>query len=1039
MLRLSFRAKTALSLTLVGALILLGVSWRSLAVMHAEQEAALVVRAQSVTELFAVTAKDSVVASDLAALQALTQSIVALPGIDYARVRDADGAVLATSGNAPPAAEIIAQNLDVDETRDGVLDRSSDIGNGASLFGRVEIGIPVDQIYDALRDGTQSMAISSLIALLLIALFGYLFADLLSRPLAVLRDGASRLAEGELGLTLPVKGHDDIAATAIAFNRMSERLRELMQDQTFQHEITETIRNAQADFIGAASDRSAFVNILAQILRLTQSEVGFIGCMPENVSGPPTLHTLAATPHADSAVIFSAHSDILQATSNEETAVRESPTTTPLTSDWHVLYIPLSSGSTHIGVIALAKRGTPYAEDTIPRLRLLWSALAALIHARRSEIQRRHVERELAASAQGTRALLDHVIDGILSINTKGAIVECNPATEKLFGYSRDELVGKNIKYLMPEPIRHQHDDYLTKYLETGIAAIIGIGRDVTAQRKDGSLFPMELGIGVVRDENGPSLYIGVVRDISARKETEDALLRARDLAIWTAEAKSHFLATISHELRTPMHGLMGMLTLLEKTPLTDQQKRFAETAQRSGQNLLDIINDVLDLSKLEGGRVELANQPFSLPTLVAEINATFSKKCLAKRLTFLCNVELNVPEKLCGDEKKFRQLLVNLVGNAIKFTEFGSVQTRYSIDETHADNVLLRVEIEDTGIGISPASAAKLFAPFQQADNTTTRRYGGTGLGLAICKQLAEAMGGEIGLRSTPGSGSLFWFTIRLGYGAAVASDNTQISPTYAPNGSPRPLRGRILLAEDDPVSQEVALTMLRGIGITVDLVTTGREAIELCQTNNYDLVLMDCQMSEFDGFEATRLIRSYEAIEEKPRLPVIALTANAMPGDKEQCLAAGMDDHLAKPFSEEELRAKIAPFLTAEPQQALLEPSTQAMPEAADTERLQGLRKMLGARFDELVDKFETNAHIIMDRMQAATDTANTEELMRAAHSLKGSSGTIGATVIFRVSSELEEAARLGPVADAAAIVAQLRAEYARFHDAVALIKHA
>jgi len=286
------------------------------------------------------------------------------------------------------------------------------------------------------------------------------------------------------------------------------------------------------------------------------------------------------------------------------------------------------------------------------------------------------------------------------------------------------------------------------------------------------------------------------------------------------------------------------------------------------------------------------------LPTLVAETNAIFSKKCLAKRLTFLCNVELNVPEKLCGDEKKFRQLLINLVGNAIKFTEFGNVQTRYSVDETHADTVLLRVEIEDTGIGISPDSAAKLFAPFQQADNSTTRRYGGTGLGLAICKQLAEVMGGEIGLRSNPGAGSLFWFTIRLGAGVAVASD------------------------------------------------------------------------------------------------------------------------------------------------QAHLEPPTQAVPEAAeavDTERLQGLRKMLGARFDELVDKFETNAHIIMDRMQAATEMDNTDELMRAAHSLKGSSGTIGATVMFRVSSELEAAARLGPVADAAVIVAHLRAECARFHDAVAQLKHA
>lgn len=1046
-IRLSFRAKTAITLTSVGALIIFAVSWLAISQIYSNQESALLVRSQSVSELFAATARDAVNASDLATLDSITQEILALPSLVFARVLDVHGRVIASGGNVSPSNTPIHISSNIDDTVDGVYSQSVDIGMDKVRFGRVEIGISVEPIYVSLRESISRVLIYSFAGLIVIGLCAYFFSAILVRPLDRLREGAGRIADGDVGYTLPESGDDEIARTAAAFNQMSQKLLKLTNQRAREHVTMELTRAIQAEFIANPNDPAVFQRALTHIMALTNSEIGLLGCVSDNSDNRKLLQAQAPNVHVNAASIFSAYPDIqraLAATPDSPSSSAPSTETTD-SADWKTLYTPLTNGDVQLGVIALAKRGL-YNEDDNAPLAMLWSALTALIHAAKGEQQRSQVERDLADSAQGTRALLDNVIDGIISIDTKSIILECNPAAEKLFGYTRAELVGKNVRILMPDPTSSSHHDYLAEFTSTGVAGIIGIDREVRAIRKDGTEFPMEIGIGVVRDEQGPRAYIGIVRDIAVRKETEEALRKARDVALWTVEAKSHFLATISHELRTPMHGMLGMLDLLLNASPNEQQRKFIQTAKRSGQNLLEIINDVLDLSKLESGRVEVERRDFDLRGLVAETTAIMSKKADAKKIVYNASIAENLPERVKGDSQKLRQILTNLVGNAIKFTDQGFVSVNMSATLTTGDSITVYTEIQDSGVGITNTAAEKLFAPFQQGDNTTTRRYGGTGLGLAICKQLAEALGGEIGFTSSPGAGSRFWFTMKLGYGNPRIEENGHMpaSTETVDESNSAPLYGNVLLAEDNAVNQEVALTMLRGLGLQVDLAENGRIAFELSQHKRYDVVLMDCQMPELDGFEATRLIREAERVDGKPRLAIIALTANAMQGDQEVCEACGMDKYLSKPFSAADLRAKITPYLAQQDGVAQTEVAQSPEPfrevfASLDVERLGSLKQILGARFLEVVQKFEDNTRVILQRMDDARETANNDELMRAAHSLKGSSGTIGAIALYKVSSELEDAARQGPVANAADTINTLRSEFTRFCGAVEPLKRA
>jgi len=531
-----------------------------------------------------------------------------------------------------------------------------------------------------------------------------------------------------------------------------------------------------------------------------------------------------------------------------------------------------------------------------------------------SEELRTRTQLKLIESAIGETDQGVHIMDA--APHPDGPrILYVNTGFCRITGYSAQQCIGRRVSFLRSPDTSETEIAQIKQAITHGQS----LTQEVSYQRQDGTSYVGELHLSPVHNEQGQlTHYIGVLTDIGLRKQAEAALRDARDQALENSRLKSEFLSTMSHEIRTPMNGIIGMTDLLLDTSLGAEQREYTRMVRESAQALMDIINDILDFSKIEAGKLDIEFTRFDLAQVLQSSVEMLGGKAREKSLTLSCQIDLDLPRMLLGDPTRLRQILLNLIGNAIKFTDTGSVTLSAKLDSA-TDGQLIRVDIGDTGIGISPSTQARLFESFTQADSSTTRKYGGTGLGLAICKRLVTLMGGEIGVVSALGQGANFWFTLPL-LPADTGTSNepplfvdSQLLPqsvatSHQASTGPAP-RQHLLLAEDNEINQRVAELLVTRLGYTLDTVDNGQLAVQAVTRSIagtgpvYAAVLMDCQMPVMDGFEATAAIRSAE-LAGQPRLPIIAVTANAMPGVRERCLASGMDDYLSKPIQPELLR---------------------------------------------------------------------------------------------------------------------------------------
>ena len=673
----------------------------------------------------------------------------------------------------------------------------------------------------------------------------------------------------------------------------------------------------------------------------------------------------------------------------------------------------------------------------------------------------RQLQEQLAEQVAFQKVLMDTIPIPVFYKGPDARFQGMNRAFEEAFRLHRQDLIGKTFAEI--ELGSAQARDFYQNEDEQVIREGLSVRRELTVPYANGEMrSTLYLVQGYRKPNNEPGGLIGALVDLSEQERAQEQLRRAKDTADAANRAKGDFLANMSHEIRTPMNAIIGLAYLLMKTDLTPRQADFISKIQLSGKNLLSIIDDILDISKVEAGKLNIERVVFELSNVISQVMNVIGEKASAKGLKLSVEVAPDVPSLMVGDPLRLGQILINYSNNAVKFTPQGQIKIKVSVKERSDDNLLLEFDVTDTGIGISVEQATRLFKSFEQADTSTTRQFGGTGLGLAISKGLASLMGGTVGVETELGQGSTFWFTARVGLAKTanqrLPSGFVQLSPSDAladdyalARQALKPLAGaRILLVEDNDLNQEVASAMLVEVGFTVDLAENGHVAVQRVAASNtldlpYDIVLMDLQMPELDGLGATAEIRQDSR---NAHLPIAAMTANAMQEDRERCKRAGMAGFIVKPVEPIELWRTLARLIRPREGLGHAAPSPgeasfseakaspdpishgvmNALATVSGLDIRLGLRRVMGRQplYWVLLRRFVgSQAHAVRD-IRAALDVGDVSRAERIAHTLKGVAGSIGATELERDAGALEIAihAKATPeMTDAALLPASLR----------------
>jgi signal transduction histidine kinase/CheY-like chemotaxis protein/HPt (histidine-containing phosphotransfer) domain-containing protein len=635
---------------------------------------------------------------------------------------------------------------------------------------------------------------------------------------------------------------------------------------------------------------------------------------------------------------------------------------------------------------------------------------------RREIAERRQLQHQVAEARQHVvdmaQGLPGVVYQSIVRPDGSGEVVFGREAYYNLLGLNHAEasLDWDTLSSVVVEEDRE-------RLRETLLRAVKTLGLFTIDFRVRGDHGPRWIHIEAIpkrsTDPGIAGVWNGYAMDITERKRLEADLAASQEAANAANRAKSEFLANMSHEIRTPMNAIIGLSHLTLKTDLNHRQRDYLTKISGAAQSLLRIVNDVLDVSKIEAGQLQLEHIRFNIHTIFDDLISIVGHRVAEKGLELRMDIASELPAYLLGDPLRLSQVLLNLTNNAVKFTPRGFVAVHAHVIEHLGDGVRVKFAIEDTGVGLTPEQATRLFRPFVQADSSTTRQFGGTGLGLSISKRLVELMGGEIGVESTPGRGSTFWFTLTLARAPFAEQAPAAVAAPATVN-----LRGaHVLLAEDNPINQQVAVELLQGAGVAVDVAGNGQEALSAVLTKTFDAVLMDLQMPVMDGLQATRAIRGIDRLKQ---LPIIAMTASVMAGDRDRCLEAGMNDHISKPVSIEQLMTTLARWLparaAAEPAAAPAAPAAPAdarpeLPEELDGFNLaEGVKRVGGDRalYRRLLLQFHDHSAGAATEIRAALATGDRAKARAEAHTLKGVAGTLSAKELYAAAQALESALR-------------------------------